>query len=232
MKLKKIVSLALAGILAVSMLAGCGDNGDSNSTVTPPVEDPTPASAIADALNDQLFSKQAALLSFQSDSKLASFLNRIAEDDEDFEIRDTLISNAARPTLLNPAAAGGVNQGNDINTLVNAAYNGTNPAVTMTNADILVNHDDNRAYLYVYTVDGSMQDINQIARAVMNGTANNGLQDHVYDVAGAVDNGTVPEQTDYEYKGYAEMVKITNNNSSDTAWVVAVLVEQHAVSNT
>ena len=38
--------------------------------------------------------------------------------------------------------------------------------------------------------------------------------------------------TDYEYKGYAEMVKITNDNSSDTAWVVAVLVEQHAVSNT
>ena len=224
MKLKKIASLMLAGVMAVSMLAACGDNSSTTTPVVPPVDDNTATSAISDALNDQLFSKQADLLSFESNSKLASLLDRIAEDDEDFEIRDTLVSNAARPTLLAP---GGVNA--DITNIVNAAFNGTNPAVTMTNADILVNHDDNRAYLYVYTVDGSMQDVDQIARAVV---GNNGLQDHVYDVAGIVDNGTIPQQTDYEYKGYAEMVKITNDNSSDTAWVVAVLVEQHAVSNT
>ena len=224
MKLKKIASLMLAGVMAVSMLAACGDNSSTTTPVVPPVDDDTTTSAISAALNDQLFSKQADLLSFESNSKLASLLDRIAEDDEDFEIRDTLVSNAARPTLLAP----GVDV--DIANIVNAAFNGTNPAVTMTNADIAVNHNDNRAYLYVYTVDGSMQDVDQIARAVMNGV--NGLQDHVYDVAGIVDNGTNPQQTDYEYKGYAEMVKITNDNSSDTAWVVAVLVEQHAVSNT
>ena len=226
MKLKKIASLMLAGVMAVSMLAACGDNSSTTTPVVPPVDDNTATSAISDALNDQLFSKQADLLSFESNSKLASLLDRIAEDDEDFEIRDTLVSNAARPTLLAPRVDV------DIANIVNAAFNGTNPAVTMTNADILVNHDDNRAYLYVYTVDGSMQDVDQIARAVMNGVNGNGLQDHVYDVAGIVDGGTTPQQTDYEYKGYAEMVKITNDNSSDTAWVVAVLVEQHAVSNT
>ena len=223
MKLKKIASLMLAGVMAVSMLAACGDNSSTTTPVVPPVDDNTAASAISDALNDQLFSKQADLLSFESNSKLASLLDRIAEDDEDFEIRDTLVSGAGRPTLLAP---NGVNA--DITNIVNAAFNGTNPAVTMTNVDILVNHDDNRAYLYVYTVDGSMQDVDQIARAVMNGV--NGLQERVYDVAGIVDNGTISQ--DYEYKGYAEMVKITNDNSSDTAWVVAVLVEQHAVSNT
>ena len=225
MKLKKIASLMLAGVMAVSMLAACGDNSSTTTPVVPPVDDNTATSAISDALNDQLFSKQADLLSFESNSKLASLLDRIAEDDEDFEIRDTLVRGAGRPTLLNPFGADA-----DIANIVNAAFNGTNPAVAMTNADIATNHDDNRAYLYVYTVDGSMQDVDQIARAVMNGV--NGLQDHVYDVAGIVNNGTTPEQTDYEYKGYAEMVKITNDNSSDTAWVVAVLVEQHAVSNT
>ena len=225
MKLKKIASLMLAGVMAVSMLAACGDNSSTTTPVVPPVDDNTATSAISDALNDQLFSKQADLLSFESNSKLASLLDRIAEDDEDFEIRDNLVSGAGRPTLLNPFGADA-----DVANIVNAAFNGTNPAVTMTNAAIAVNHDDNRAYLYVYTVDGSMQDVDQIARAVMNGV--NGLQDNVYDVAGIVDNGTIPQQTDYEYKGYAEMVKITNDNSSDTAWVVAVLVEQHAVSNT
>ena len=227
MKLKKIASLMLAGVMAVSMLAACGDNSSTTTPVVPPVDDNTAASAISDALNDQLFSKQADLLSFESNSKLASLLDRIAEDDEDFEIRDNLVSGAARPTLLNPVVDV------DIANIVNAAFNGTNPAVTMTNANIAVNHDDNRAYLYVYTVDGSMQDVDQIARAVMNGTAaGNGLQDRVYEVAGIVDGGTIPQPMDYEYKGYAEMVKITNDNSSDTAWVVAVLVEQHAVSNT
>ena len=226
MKLKKIASLMLAGVMAVSMLAACGDNSSTTTPVVPPVDDDTTTSAISAALNDQLFSKQADLLSFESNSKLASLLDRIAEDDEDFEIRDTLVWGAGRPTLLNP----GVDV--DVNDIVNAAFNGTNPLVRMTNGDILVNHDDNMAYLYVYTVDGSMQDVDQIARAVMNGVLGNGLQDHVYDVAGIVNEGTTPEQTDYEYKGYAEMVKITNDNSSDTAWVVAVLVEQHAVSNT
>ena len=226
MKLKKIASLMLAGVMAVSMLAACGDNSSTTTPVVPPVDDNTATSAISDALNDQLFSKQADLLSFESNSKLASLLDRIAEDDEDFEIRDTLVRFAGRPTLLNP----GVDV--DIANIVNAAFNGTNPAVRMTNGDINVWHNDNRAYLYVYTVDGSMQDVDQIARAVMNGVFGNGLQDHVYDVAGIVNSGTIPQQTDYEYKGYAEMVKITNDNSSDTAWVVAVLVEQHAVSNT
>ena len=226
MKLKKIASLMLAGVMAVSMLAACGDNSSTTTPVVPPVDDDTTTSAISAALNDQLFSKQADLLSFESNSKLASLLDRIAEDDEDFEIRDNLVSGARRPTLLNP----GVDV--DIANIVNAAFNGTNPAVTMTNADIFVNHDDNRAYLYVYTVDGSMQDVDQIARTVMNGIAGNGLQDLVYDVAGIVDEGAIPAHMDYEYKGYAEMVKITNDNSSDTAWVVAVLVEQHAVSNT
>ena len=222
MKLKKIASLMLAGVMAVSMLAACGDNSSTTTPVVPPVDDNTATSAISDALNDQLFSKQADLLSFESNSKLASLLDRIAEDDEDFEIRDGLVNGAARPTLLNPVVDV------DIANIVNAAFNGTTPLVRMTNGDIAVNHDDNRAYLYVYTVDGSMQDVDQIARAVMNGV--NGLQERVYDVVGIVDNGTISQ--DYEYKGYAEMVKITNDNSSDTAWVVAVLVEQHAVSNT
>ena len=223
MKLKKIASLMLAGVMAVSMLAACGESNSTTTPVVPPVDDNTATSAISAALNDQLFSKQADLLSFESNSKLASLLDRIAEDDEDFEIRDGLVNGATRPTLLAP---GGVNA--DITNIVNAAFSGTNPAVVMTNADILVNHDDNRAYLYVYTVDGSMQDVDQIARAVMNGF--NGLQEHVYDVVGIVDSTALSQ--DYEYKGYAEMVKITNDNSSDTAWVVAVLVEQHAVSNT
>ena len=57
MKLKKIASLMLAGVMAVSMLAACGDNSSTTTPVVPPVDDNTAASAISDALNDQLFSR-------------------------------------------------------------------------------------------------------------------------------------------------------------------------------
>ena len=60
MKLKKIASLALAGILAVSMLAGCGNNGDSNSTVNPPVEE-TPVGYTATIYNQLNSSAQSVL---------------------------------------------------------------------------------------------------------------------------------------------------------------------------
>ena len=55
MKLKKIASLALAGIMAVSMLTACGE-GDSNSTVTPPVDNTTPT-----GLSAQLGDEASAL---------------------------------------------------------------------------------------------------------------------------------------------------------------------------
>ena len=50
MKLKKIASLALAGILAVSMLAGCGDNSGSKGEGTVVVNDLS--SAVVNAMNN------------------------------------------------------------------------------------------------------------------------------------------------------------------------------------
>ena len=231
MKLKKIASLMLAGIMAVSMLAACGE-GNGNSSSSSSSSQPTVQnSAIAEALNDELSAKQAALLSFSSDAKLASLLNRIATDDEDFEQWDALISAADRPHLISNADRAYFN---DVAGIVNAAYNGSTPAVLFTAGNIVTNHNDNRTYLYIYTVDGSMTEVSEIAAAVMNGVGGNGLQDHVYDVVGIVNAGPAGATTsiDFEYDGYAEMVKVTNDNSSDTAYIVAVLVEQHAVANT
>ena len=51
MKLKKIASLALAGIMAVSMLAGCSGSSSSNSTEEPDV---TPVTGAAAIVNEEL----------------------------------------------------------------------------------------------------------------------------------------------------------------------------------
>ena len=241
MKLKKIVSLALAGILAVSMLAGCGDNGDSNSTVTPPVDN-TPASAIASALNAQLSGNQADLLSFEANSKLANAMSWMTGDHVDrLIVTDALIQGANRPTLLN---AGGLT----VPTRIAQDFDGVVPAVaTPGQAVVPTGIANNRSFLYVWMIDGSVSSTDAIAAAVMNGAgagaANRGLMDIFYDqidiqdetIVGGGTGNAAPGEDDnigHEYKGYAEMVKVTNSNSSDTAWVVAVLINQYSTTNT
>ena len=51
MKLKKIASLMLAGIMAVSMLTACDTTSAGDDTVVPPAEDTTPAGYSATILN-------------------------------------------------------------------------------------------------------------------------------------------------------------------------------------
>ena len=70
MKLKKIVSLALAGILAVSMLAGCGNNSDSNNNNVVP----TPSTSIVDAVNNGQDASNKVKVTFTSDADLQDAL--------------------------------------------------------------------------------------------------------------------------------------------------------------
>ena len=75
MKLKKIASLMLAGVMAVSMLAGCS-NGPATSEPTNPVE-PVDTS-FATAVNAEMGTAAKNVLTFSSDAKLASVLNNVA----------------------------------------------------------------------------------------------------------------------------------------------------------
>ena len=78
MKLKKIASLALAGVMAVSMLAGCsgngsnsGNNGNGNNTV---VEPGTPS--IVTAFNDGQDEDNKVKVTFSSDASLNAALQK------------------------------------------------------------------------------------------------------------------------------------------------------------
>ena len=234
MKLKKIVSLALAGILAVSMLTACGE-GSSSSTVIPPVNN-TPTSAIATALNNKLSGKQADLLSFEANSTLADALAWMnGEHSDSLLVLNSVIENAGYPTLLNTATA----DENAVIQRVLRGLNGLKPAVAALGQFVIpVNTTTNNAYLYVWTVDASVGSVDAVASHIMNGNgtvASRGLQRLVYNVIGAVDDGNAAapgNNMDYEYKGYAEMVKVSNSLSTDSAYVVAVLIEQFPTTNT
>ena len=83
MKLKKIASLALAGIMAVSMLAGCGTNNGGSSDNGNTVVEPT-VSGIAKAFNDNQTATNKAKIAFASDSTLeAQLAQAVKEEGED-----------------------------------------------------------------------------------------------------------------------------------------------------
>ena len=76
MKLKKIVSLALAGVMAVSMLAGCANNGGNggNDSGKEPVTQP--ATGVAAAFNDAQSSTNKAKVVFSNDASLDAALSQ------------------------------------------------------------------------------------------------------------------------------------------------------------
>lgn len=75
MKLKKIASLALAGALAVSMLAGCGTKTNNNGE---PEQPSASATSIVDAVNDGQSALNKAKITFTADANLDNTLSRIA----------------------------------------------------------------------------------------------------------------------------------------------------------
>ena len=79
MKLKKIASLALAGIMAVSMLTACGEsagNGGNNNdeTIVPPADH-----SLATAVNSDLSAKVKNTLPINAEDNLEAALKAVAE---------------------------------------------------------------------------------------------------------------------------------------------------------
>ena len=92
MKLKKIASLALAGIMAVSMLAGCKDGGNGNSGSSSENTNTVTgySDVLADAVNDAV--KDKDFVTFQDNNAdqtaLQNSLNYLATNDIADVVRD------------------------------------------------------------------------------------------------------------------------------------------------
>ena len=91
MKLKKIASLALAGVMAVSMLAGCkGTDGSNNSSST------TTAASIIDAVNNGQDGANKVKVAFTADSKLEDAAKKaVAAHGDSFAINKSEIADYA-----------------------------------------------------------------------------------------------------------------------------------------
>ncbi|OUN40178.1 hypothetical protein B5G28_02120 [Faecalibacterium sp. An77] len=102
MKLKKIVSLALAGILAVSMLTACDSKGGSSSEPTEPVD-----TSIATVLNDaQADNEVKADFTYSNDAEKA-VEKALAAYGSDAEVKDvkTVVTDALNVSSVKSVVA-------------------------------------------------------------------------------------------------------------------------------
>ena len=216
MKLKKIASLLLAGVMAVSMLTACGDANNIKDDDTTNNDTTVTAAPIVSALNSKLSKEQSDLLSFSSNTKLAAAVAEGAK-----KVSYTDIAGAGQPTLLRYDASGK----NAIIDAEESVFDGVLPNVQMYAANVAGdNQNYDQTWIFTYLVDGSIASVDSVANALVNGT--NGLKDMFYEGRNLKTNGVF----DFTYKGYAEMTQVKNDNTGDSCYLVAVMIEKTAVS--
>ena len=216
MKLKKIASLALAGIMAVSMLAGCKD-GSSQEDPSSSSQVPTTTNVVTYA-NDALTGAQKGVFTFKSSSELDTILQAAANDKSKFTSQEIATSYDGATVVwcgnnnkdLEDAVKGKVQD----NAIVIGQFTGA-PAA---------NGGKDQKIVRVYAVSGAFDEKTAIKNVIDGFDVNNteinvaNYPDHVY-------IGTTAY--DAEYAGEISAVKVTSNdNTAKTSWVVAIVITQ------
>ena len=208
MKLKKIASLALAGIMAVSMLAGCKDGGSSSSSSSEPT---TPATGVSAEFASYL--KDNKNVTFADDAEYQGYLSKILKNlDPKHDKLDQI-------TVLDASNNDFVTETDDVlNDNVNG-YN-DNTSIMARNSTNVVSFKTDTVIADAYVAPGSMSQ-----SVVLKAVADN-LNDNICDAAFQdfyVDTADSDTRYDYKYNGNVSIQKVTDGSSS--AWYVLVVVE-------
>ena len=212
MKLKKIASLALAGIMAVSMLAGC--NGASSSNPTEPENPAVPSTYnVAEYLNDILTEKQSKKISFTDNSTLRSNTLAIATDSS--VVTRKIISNAAQTATPDSTISGKVADQYKSGSFETADWGKWVKTVPADNSGV-------DYYLCTYVLDGDMNEL-KVADAIYDNWSNSIDDDLKNQISGK----------EVIWSGDIAVVKVYNSKSvDDTAWVVSVVITKTMTNGT
>ena len=210
MKLKKIASLMLAGIMAVSMLAGCksgsnNNNNDDSSSSQPTVQTSELSGILNETRTDWV--KTNLKLSYTDSSSLNKILSAVAEDV--YGSDSDAVETAAGKN--NFASAADVTAG--VGSKISEKMNGT--FVTAFNS--FAAGKGTYKMVKVYTVGGGYDE-----KAAGNAIASS-LNNVVGSANAVVSNGTLRA----DYSAEVAAVKVTSNDHPEqNAWVIAVVYTQ------
>ena len=214
MKLKKIASLALAGIMAVSMLAGCSDKNTTTDEGNKGDQNQVTAASVADYANSLLSDKQKSIFKFENSSELTAALQKVAGDSKKFtsddidDYKDTYSWNDMAVDELATELKKELELDFDHNNTKGLASTTAKGTKTAT---------------WVYGVSGKLAEdaavqlvVNSWVPATMNG--------------GTYFPATILNKLDCDYSAEISAVKVTApDDSKVSAWVVAIVVTQTAV---
>ena len=220
MKLKKIASLMLAGIMAVSMLAGCNDStpvDDDPASSTPVVSD------VVEYANGALSSTEKGVFTFKSSTELDTALQAAANDKSKFsskEIEDVFANNLDKAKW-----AGDAGQPNpDLEDVLSAVKGKISGIVEENLCDQVPDDGKSQKAVDVYVISGALEEKVAIEKAV--DKFNSGETK-----INATNYPNASKGSDYTYTYSAEIsaVKVASaDKTNNTAWVVAIVVTQTA----
>ena len=206
MKLKKIASLMLAGIMAVSMLAACGE-ASSNSTETPDV---TPVTGVAATVNGEL-DKNAKKISFTDDKVVTDLLTNYFKENPvqadkwtsatDAEAKHTIWYTGLQDTIKAVIGAKNENHQGMGNFDANSANVGTYFSMYVLNSDVLTKEDALRM------VGQNIDSLN--------------LPEE-----GKSDSTKTAKDVDFSYTGTVAAIEAESKGGTESVWVIVATITQ------
>ena len=236
MKLKKIASLALAGVMAVSMLTAC--NGSASSE-QPPVDPVEPVdTSFATSVNDLMSGAHKAVLTFDSDATLANVLEKVADKISSATLAASVAQNDG--FVLNSDARDfrhllGIGRDNSLTACVNLPGTSvTSPFNEHVNPYSTDDHGAGWAKWNFFKNDVDSSSTVADLVVVPGGLTEEGVAEVVAEYAeDLIDYGRLPndgtcnnKEYKYDYTGDIACVKITNLSGDGVAYVVGFTVTQ------
>ena len=229
MKLKKIASLMLAGVMAVSMLTACNttsnDNDDNqDDDIVIPVDD-----SFAVDINNELNTAQKNTLTITADSDLEALLNKVADKFDDHSLQITA-NNVVTSFVLDSQSTVpqdarhlmGMKDDASLTTDIKGASR------IPTGSDYIAGVATTNGWKYFGKNDSAETTLDFIV--VDGGQTEEGLAHEVaeklgelmteYRMPGEAKVGT--KDYDYDYTGHVASIKLDNLRGDESFYVVAV----------
>ena len=217
-KLKKIASLMLAGVMAVSMLAGCKGSANSGEEENPVV----PTTGVVAYANDAVSADEKEdykFSGFTASTNLDSILKDLASSTGDFS-KDKINGIFVAPSTVNDYAGVQKKLNDKLDGLLD--NDGKFDEIPADNVS--------EKYGYIYTASGKLTQEEAVSKMVGK------FADEVLD---AVETDAVANTTgtkyDPAYSAEVSVVRVSSSSASDeSAWVLAIVLTQNVtkVSNT
>ena len=220
MKLKKIASLMLTGVMAVSMLAGCGNNVVDEKPEQP--ENPV-TSNVVEYANGALSSTEKGVFTFNASTDLDTALKAAATNKSKFSSAE--IETVFKDNLNSALWAGDASNSTGIlYDVLNAVKGKVSGIVEENLKDQVPDDGKSQKAVDVYAVSGALEEKVAIEKVIA--LFNQGGTEINY-----ANYPSASGSADYTYDYSAEIsaVKVASaDKTNSTAWVVAIVVTQTA----